>query len=545
VGSLWETLLADGRARLHCWAEDRFVTADWATVVSDARRMTAGLARLGVRPGTVVPAVLLNTPAAVRGLLAVWLAGGAVASLPVPTRPSAMDDYAAHLQTLCGLVGGPALLTDASLIAALPETTRSVVRAASWESVQDSGTAGERPPDPDALAFVQYSSGSTRQPKGCRLTARAIEAQLNLLRQMMRATPGDGETVMSWLPLSHDMGMFGCLMFSLRYDFNLVLSSPQRFAMSPRTWFGDMADFGATMSAGTNTGLYLAVRGRIRRGLRRPLALRTAVIGAERVERAALLAAADAFHADGMSLGALMPAYGMAEATLAVTATAAQQEARFLSVDTIELAEGRISEVPADQTTSTWLVSCGQPCPGVSLAPLDGHRLGEVVVRSPSLADGYFADDQLTSQRFTPDGFRTGDLGFVRDGELYIVGRSDDMISVGGRKVFVRDIELAMDALEPARHGCSAIIDLGRSGEASWLVLVTELRRTTVDHTAFAVAAAQVALAKAGVVLHECVFLPRGVMPKTPSGKIQRFRCRQLLLSDALERVATVSLRAT
>lgn len=542
MSSLWETLLSEGRSRLHCWAEDRFVTADWATVLGDARRMTAGLARLGVRPGTVVPAILTNSPAAVRGLLAVWLAGGAVASLPVPNRAMEMDEYAGQLRMLCGLVDSPALLTDAALIPLLPEPTRAAVRAASWESIEDSGAAAERPPDLDALAFVQYSSGSTRQPKGCRLTPRTIEAQLNLIRHMMRATPGE-ETVVSWLPLSHDMGMFGCLLFSLMYDFHFVLSSPQRFALSPRTWFGDMADFGGTMSAGTNTGLFLAVRGRSRRGLRRPLALRTAVIGAERVERATLLAAADAFGPDGMPLSALMPAYGMAEATLAVTATTAMQTPRFLSVDTMELAEGHVSEVPPDQPASTWLVSCGPPCLGVSLAPLEACGLGEVVVRSPSLADGYLADEELTRQRFTADGFRTGDLGFMRDGELYIVGRSDDMISVGGRNVFVREIELAMDTLEPVRYGCSAIIDLGWSGEANRLVLITELRKTTVDYSAFADAAARVAMAKAGIVLHECVFLRRGVIPKTPSGKIQRFRCRQLLLADALERIATVNLQ--
>ncbi|MGI8335636.1 AMP-binding protein [Actinomadura scrupuli] len=543
MDSLWESLLTARRGQFHCWTGARFTSVGWDEVVADARRMATGLRAIGVRPGVRVATILTNTPLAVRGTLATWLAGGAVASLPVPARGMSAEEYVEQIVGICRRVGSPVLLTDGALLGAFPDRVHAETGLTAWESVRSGPALEAEPPGDDELAFIQYSSGSTGSPKGCMLTPRAIAAQLALILDMSDSDP-DREKVVSWLPLSHDMGMFGCLMYPWAYDMPLVLSTPERFMLGGRSWFGDLADFGGTMTAGTNTAVYLAARAQRGRRLNRRLALRTGIIGAERVERSTLLAAVEAFRDSGLSLDVFMPAYGMAEATLAVAATAPEAEPRFLAVDGVELADGRIVPVEPGGPAATWLTGCGPPCRGVDVVETEPGTVSELVVRSPSLAMGYHGDPERTRSRFTADGFRTGDLGFHRDGELYVVGRRDDVISVGGRNVNTREIELAVDALEPVHRGCTAIIDVG-GGPKGRLVLVAELRKRDADHGVIADAAARIAMAKAGIALDECVFLSRGSLPKTPSGKIQRYRARQLLLAEDLPTIATVRLEPT
>jgi fatty-acyl-CoA synthase len=525
---LWDSLVRPGRSALHCWTGGGFDRTPWPEVVRQAEAMTLGLRKRGVRPGTRVATVLTNTPNAVRGLLAVWLAGGSVASLPVPARGMRPEEYLRQLDTIRALLEPELFVVDGL---ELPFPTRT------WESFVDSGRIGAAPPDDDELAFVQFSSGSTSAPKGCMLTPRAIAAQLDLVMHMLDARPG-AETAVSWLPLSHDMGVFGCLLTPWANDFELYLSTPERFAFAPRTWFADLAEFGGTMTAGTNTALYLATRayaGRTR--LRGNLNVRSCIIGAERVESDTLRFTTDTFAPYGFTPTALMPAYGLAEATLAVTATPADAAPRELSVDAIALADGELREVDPGGESATRVVSSGVPCRGVALSGMDGSSLGEIGVQSPSLATGYFGDDTLTAARFAGGTLLTGDLGFVRDGWLYPVGRADDVISVAGRKVYAREIETAVDTLDGVRRGCSTLVAAGRR-----LTLFVELKRGLADYRPLAEEAASVAMAKAAVALDECVFLRHNSLPKTPSGKIQRHRCRQLLDAGRFEPLATVTL---
>ncbi|MBO2448568.1 AMP-binding protein [Actinomadura barringtoniae] len=537
--SLWESLLNAGRGRLHCWTGEAFAEAGWDEVAADATRMAGDLRARGVGPGTVVAAILTNSPLAVRGVLAVWLAGGAVASLPVPARGMSAEEYIEQITGVCGRTGSPMLLSDGAVLSAFPEETRTSLNGLAWESV-GRGRPLTEPPADDDVAFIQYSSGSTGSPKGCMLTPRAITAQLAMILEMTGADP-QRERVVSWLPLSHDMGMFGCLLFPWAYDMPLALSTPERFMMGGRSWFGDLAEFGGTMTAGTNTALYIAARAQRGRPLAKPLNLRTAIIGAERVERTTLHAAVAAFEGSGLTLDRFMPAYGMAEATLAISATAPGAEPRFLAVDGTALADARIVEAAPDDPAASWLVGCGSPCRGTEVTQSQPGAVSELLVRSPSLAAGYHGDPERTGSRFTERGLRTGDLGFVQDGELFLVSRLDDVISVGGRNVNLREIELAVEALDSVHHGGTAVLDVGGERTAR-LVLVTEPRRRNADLGEIARAAAGIAQAKAGIVLDECVFLQRGTVPKTPSGKIQRFRARQLLLAGELPTIATLDL---
>jgi fatty-acyl-CoA synthase len=254
--------------------------------------------------------------------------------------------------------------------------------------------------------------------------------------------------------------------------------------------------------------------------------------------------AAEVFGPAGFRDEALMPAYGLAEATLAVTATPLQEKPRHLVVDAIALADSQLREVPPDDQSATRIVAAGVPRKGVELPNARSDQLTEIQVRSCSLATGYLGDETRTRERFRDGVVRTDDLGFVRDGYLYPVGRVDDVISIGGRKVYAREIENAVDGLSGIRRGCSTLIERRDSGGTA-LTLLMELRDAEANYRGLAEEAASLAMAKAAVPLDECVFLQKDSLPKTPSGKIQRHRCRQMLASGRLEPLATIDLVAT
>jgi fatty-acyl-CoA synthase len=539
---LWDALTTGaeaGRRTLHCWNGDRFESTLWGDVARDGIAMTAGLRAAGVRPGARVASILTNTPLSVRGVLGTWLAGGMLASFPVPARGMLIDEYADQLRQLVATLEPDVMLVDDAVLGFLPDDVRWLANARTWSSVAGTGSVDLSPPERDDVAFVQYSSGSTSTPKGCALSTRAIEAQIALILEMVAARRGEDCDV-SWLPLSHDMGLFGNLLPAWTGDLDLVLSTPERFMHTPRTWFDDIATFGAQLTCGTDTALRLATR-RHRRRLPRPLALRTIILGAERIHWDTLNDAVHAFGPDGLTPEALMPAYGLAEATLAVTNTPAGEAPRRVVADAVALADGEVAEVEPDHPSATSLVASGRPCPGVELGDLPHDRLGEIHVSSVALADGYLDDEDRTRDRFGGGELRTGDLGFTRDGYLYPVARLDDVISVGGRNVYAREVEAAVGLLPGIRPGCSTLIQYG-DGTDQRLILLAELRDGWSDFRALAEEAARVAMAKAAVALDECLFLPKGVLPKTPTGKVQRYRCRHVLSSGRLDRLARVEL---
>jgi fatty-acyl-CoA synthase len=542
--TLWDALTAGaaaGHGKLHCWTDSGFETTGWAQVSRDAELMTRGLRNAGVAPGERVAAILTNTPLTVRGILGVWLAGGTLASFPIPARGMALDEYIGQLLTFVEHLRPSAMFVDEAMVELLAPELRALANVRSWESVADSGAVPLAPPEPDDVCFVQYSSGSTSVPKGCMLTARSISLQLQMILDMIGARPGE-DVDASWLPLSHDMGIFGNLLAPWVSDIDLVLSTPERFVFSPGTWFADVVEYEATYTCGTNTALALAARRQRSSGrLRGEIKLQTIILGAERIHWDTLEQAVAAFGPHGLAPEVLMPAYGLAEATLAVTATPAREAPRRLTVDALGLAEGRVDEVEPGHPSATVITSAGRPVTGVTLPGLESGALTQIGVRSPSLAEGYYGDAESTRERFHDGTFLTGDLGFGHDGHLYPVGRLDDVLAVGGRKVYAREIEVAIDAIEGMRAGCSTIIATGDGG-TELLTLLIEVRRAGSDYRALAEQAADVAMAKAAVPLDHCLFLKGGSLPKTPSGKIQRYRCRQSLLDGRLTPLARVDL---
>jgi len=541
--NLWDGITVGARrTELHCWDGDGYQAHPWNEMVREAEQMTAGLRGAGVEPGSRVAAVLTNGPQVVRGILAVWLAGGVVASLPVPARGMGLEEYGEQLRSIHEQLEPALFLIEERMLKLLPEDLALALGVRSWESFADSGKVELSPPGDDELAFIQFSSGSTSAPKGCMLTPKAILSQVMLNWEMIAGRSFSEDDVgVTWLPLSHDMGLFGQLLSAWVIDRGLYMSTPERFMLAPRTWFDDMAEVGAVLTAGTNTALHLAARSYRSGGPPRELKTKVCIIGGERVEWETLRLVNELLGPHGFPEEALMPAYGLAEATLAVTATPFAEAPRSLALDAIALAEGVLEEVPSDSDGATRIVSSGVPCLGVELPGVPSDRLGEIQVKSRSLSIGYYSEPARTEERFQDGILRTGDLGFVADGYLYPVGRMDDVISIGGRKVYAREIETAVDALDGVRRGCSTVVEQAGTG-AGRLTLCVELKSADVNFDAIADEAATLAMTKAGVPLNDCMFLPRGSLPKTPSGKIQRHRCRQMLDAGRFQPVATVSV---
>lgn len=504
-----------------------FRSTSWDGWRRDAAGAARGLHDLGVPVGGRVAAVLSNSYGACVAAPAAWLAGSMLISLPTLRRGQGPDDYQRQLRDLCARCEPDVLLVDDDLLE-LARGAGLPARIATFDSLEGRAATDVAPLDADAPAFVQYTSGSTGDPKGIVLTLRAISEQTRMLIDAFKVEPGS--QAVTWLPLSHDMGFFGLLVLSWVSGMKLLVGSPERFVRKPGTWFDDAAEVGATISVAPPFGLALATRQAERIAPRRPVGLRSLILGAEPVELATLARAVEVLGPHGLTWECLTPAYGLAEATLAVSMKRWGERPRHIDPGRDPDLLGALGVDPGIAPSGRALVSCGPPLDGIEIET-DTGEYGRIGIRSPSLLDAYLgsAVDPVVDGRFL-----TKDLGFIHDGELYVVGRTDDMIPFGGRNVFARDLERRIEQLGGLRTGCCALVALEPGGDhgVPRLVVVAELADGEAAPRRLARDVSSAAHAAAGVPIDECVFLRRGSFPKTPSGKIQRFRCRDIALSD-------------
>lgn len=511
--SLWEPLALDDRRSdlLYLWDDANYTAWSWDEWRSRALRVAGGLHETGMRPGDRVACLLTNSPGACAAVLGIWLAGGCVLSLPLIARGMDVATYLGQLKRMIAQSEPVAFLCEAR-VADLIGAAGLDVPITGFQHFETTSPRDPELPAAEAGVFVQYTSGSTTEPQGCVLTARAIACQLASLEAALAIDP-ERDTGVVWLPLSHDMGLFGCLMLTYWTGHRLVLGTPQRFLRDPASWFGDCARFGATVSAAPGFALDISTRV-ARSRLPRPFPMTRLVIGGERVEADTLSRATEVLERIGVPPSALLPAYGLAEAVLAV------------SISPL----GRQPRVVEDGTRH--VVSAGPPLPGCDVRILGDAAVGEIVVRTRSLADGYLEAPGVTAERFTDEGLLTRDIGFTRDGEVFVTGRIDDLMILGGRNVYAHDLEASVRGLEGLRSGGCSVVDIdGPDGQR--LVAVVEPADSHPDYAVMAQNIRRRIREAGGVTITECVFMPRGELPKTPSGKIQRFRCKEIAASRA------------
>jgi amino acid adenylation domain-containing protein len=409
------------------------------------------------------------------------------------------------------------------------------------------------PESHDALALLQYTSGSTSAPKGVMLSPGHLLRNIGALVERGRATADD--RWVTWLPPYHDMGLIGAILLPLCTGMEATLLSPSAFLQRPFRWLSAISRHAATISGGPNFAYELSVR-RITAAQRASLDLgawRVAFSGAERVRAETLTRFTEAFAPAGFRSTAFVPCYGLAEATLAVSFGPIDQPFTVKALDDRALGKGRAEPARPGELRRT-LVGCGKPladCEVIIIdpetaVPLGDRLVGEIWVRSPSVAAGYWGKSALTEQVFrariaaghgqTGAGYlRTGDLGFLDTGELFVTGRLKDLIVMRGANHYPEDIEGTIEGCHPALRalgGAAFSIDL--EGEER-LVIVHEIdpsRAAVADEVAAAVASAVAEGHELSV--HEVVLVRPGGVPKTSSGKVQRSRCRELYLGGTL-----------
>jgi fatty-acyl-CoA synthase len=514
---LWSALIEDRPQSLYAWRDgsiERWGSEDLRRRTS---RIAADLRARGVAPRSRVGCILTNTPEACCSVLAVWMLGGLVASLPIISRGMSLDEYRLGLRALSEEHAIGWVLAEDRFVPFLEPT----VEVLAYEQLGRERDVPWDPPAAEDVAFVQFSSGSTRNPRGCALTVRAIEAQLGMLREAIELDP-DRDRGVTWLPLSHDMGFFGSLLLFWSSGVNGLITPPERFLSSPRSWIDDCSRFEATLTVAPDAAIALVARAFRTGALPPAFPLRACIVGGERIHWSSLRAADEVLAGVGMSLDRFKPAYGLAEATLAVTMTPVGASPTYIDVP--EWA----TQTESDQTVEA--VSVGRPLTGVSVRPVD-DQAGELLIRSPSLACGYLDDPTATESTFINGELHTGDIGFcTKSGELAILGRTDDVIKVGARKIWATEVEAAV-ARDPAvRSGNCVLLALPtESGER--LVLLAERKSENDAPDSLARRLARATLADSGISVHECIFVPSGTLPKTPSGKIQRHRCLALAAS--------------
>ena len=509
----------------------------WARLHDDARRMAAGLQARGIAPGSHVAILGATTRPLVTAIQATWLCGATVIVLPLPMRLGSIEEFVQQTRVRVANADVELVLVDpdfAPFLEPAPGDPAMVL----FDEVTGSESRYERPPDDtDALAILQFTSGSTSDPKGVMLPHRTVLANVDAIASAAHLDVED-DVLVSWLPLYHDMGLIGLLTMPMATGVDLVLAAPQDFLAAPARWMEWIAHYGGTATAGPNFSYALAARA-LRRSA--PLDLsrwRLGLNGAEPVDPDAVEAFVAAGAPHGLDPGSVFPAFGMAEATLAVTFPEPGSGLRTDSVDLAVLERERYA-APADGEGSRRLARLGRPVPGLEIRVVDplgnvlGDReVGELQVRGTSITPGYYKRPDVTAASFDGDWLRTGDLAYGLEGELVVCGRIKDVIIVGGRNVFPEDVERAVANVEGVRPGNVIAFGVdGRNGRES-LVVVAESRGEDLDLTRKMVG--ERVIDAVGIPAREVVLVEPGTLPKTSSGKLQRSLCRDRYLSSEL-----------
>jgi len=527
---------------IHPPAAGQAETLTRAALDQEARRFAALCQDLGVGRNDIIVLALDHPLAFAVAFWGAQLAGAPIAPLPRVAGRGERGAGPSLLARVSEICRPSLVVTDDDATGLVPAGARgaAIVSPTAWREV-DPGLGPVASPSPTDTAVIQFTSGSTSAPKGCVLSHAAVVSNARAILDATRARPMD--TGVCWLPLHHDMGLMSGVVTPVVGGASTCLLSPQRFLANPLAWLTALGAFPRTHTAAPNFALALVLQ-RLRH--RAPASLdlsgvQTILCGAEPIDADLVSDFLAACSPYGLPPHALHAAYGMSETT--VMATSKPGGLAFDEVDDQRLQHEKLAVPAARGRRSRRVVSLGTPPPGCAVRilsaqgdPLPERRVGQVHVRSTSCMVGYLKDPEATAEAIDGDWLRTGDLGYLADGQLFVTGRLKDQIIVAGRNLSPADIEYAVARATGLLT--SRIAAVGRPG-----MLGTEEICIVVEARASEAQGLELLIRKGcydacGLFPGAIEIVARGGIPRTSSGKIRRLELAGLLRDGALARAA-------
>ncbi|MBI4565349.1 MAG: AMP-binding protein [Planctomycetes bacterium] len=530
--------------------DDRIETITYADLWRESGAVAGGLRERGVRPSQPVALMMTTCREYFAAFMGILRAGGIPVPLYPPQRLSAIED---HVRRMVGILSN----AHAEILVTVEEARRIGLLAKpllanlkTVVSVPDLAAGNAGPPRVDVkaddTAFLQYTSGSTGDPKGVMLTHANLLANIRAMTEVARVDSSD--VFVSWLPLYHDMGLIGAWLGSLYHAMRAVLMSPLLFLARPSRWLRALSAEEGTLSAAPNFAYELCVS-RVDEKELEGLDLhrwRLAFNGAESTHAETLERFTRRFRKYGFRPEAMTPVYGLAECSLGLTFPPPGRGPRFDRVRRDRLdRDGQAEPADAGEPRARAFVSCGRPLPGHEVRIVDesGFEVGErrqgiLRFRGPSATAGYYRNPSATRKLFYGEWLSSGDTAYMAEGEIYITGREKDLIIKAGRNFPPEELEQAVAKIPGIRKGCVAVFGTADPAAGTErLVVVAETRESGEERRGELWRAVhEAAVELLGVAADDVVLAPPHTIPKTPSGKLRRQSCRQLYERGELQR---------
>jgi len=514
-------------------------------ILARAKAAAGVLQARGLEPGDRVAVALPTCVGFLSTFLGIQLAGGIPAALYPPFRLGRLEEYHARTLGMLTRIGARFLVTDSRIAKLLGRIARDADCLAAVFDVRElDGPAVWQPaaPEPDSPAFLQFSSGTTREPRAVIMTHQNLLANLEMMNAVFRSflPPEYPREAVCWLPLYHDMGLVGCMFNGLYHPATIDYIAPEAFIARPALWLQTLSRFRGAVSPAPQFA-YSLCASRIRDEEMAGVDLSGWVIalnGAEPIDPEAMRLFSDRFSRWGLRASAMTPVYGLAEAGLAVTFSDTRKPPLVREFDREALSEG--SE--ARPGVGRELPSVGRPFPGLDVRiadegdrPLPEGRVGRILIRGGSITPGYFGDPEATAETIRDGWLDTGDLGFISGGELFIAGRLKDLIIIRGRNVAPQEIEEALWGLPGIRPGCVVAVgaQVDQKGE-ELIVLAEQDPRHPRPEAELAEAVRERILERAALCPWHVQILGPGTLPRTSSGKMRRQEALRLFLAGEL-----------
>jgi fatty-acyl-CoA synthase len=524
-------------------------------LVEQAARVTASLEEMGFKGGESVAIILPENDDFLRGFLGAVLG----AMVPVPLFPplgfGGLDAYVERNASILKASKARVLVTSKRLQNVMWSLISEVDTLEEILCIEDlaDGDASKvsRPTvSPDDLCFLQYTSGSTAAPKGVMVSHRNLGANIYaIVHDGMQMDIGTEEGV-SWLPMFHDMGLIGMTLAPLCIGLTMSYIPTLDFVMYPESWLQTISKYRAAATFAPNFAYALTTK-KVPADIIEELdlsCLRVAGCGAEPIHPETMRAFNERFAPAGLRPQALVPAYGMAEATLAISFIGVEEPVKIDRVCPDAYEQEEYARLVEESTTDMSgrqaheFVCCGRAIPRHTLKIVDeagnilgDRQVGEIVFQGPSVVTGYYQEPEKTAEAFTDVGLRTGDLGYLVDGELYVTGRKKDLIIINGRNFDPQTIEWKVEEVPGVRKGNVAAFSIP-SADSEELVVVAETKQGDFDRVEMAREIKKMVSSELFIKVSHVEIVGSATLPKTSSGKLQRSKARQQYLDGNIGR---------